>query len=76
VASKACVPEAEPVVDWGVGEGERESMPDAMDGLPIDRRTVSRVRSILRRERVRSSCFLLGGQVNMGPYLRGKKKER
>lgn len=40
------------------GEGDRDIMPEAMLGLPKDRSTVSRVRSILRRERVRISCFL------------------
>lgn len=33
-------------------------MPEAMLGFPSDRSTVSNVRSILRRERVRISCFL------------------
>lgn len=46
------------------GEGEREIMPEAMLGLPMDRRTVSSVRSILRKERVRISCFLGKGLVN------------
>jgi len=40
------------------GEDEREIMPEAMLGFPMVRRTVSRVRSILRKERVRTSCFL------------------
>ncbi len=40
------------------GEGEREIMPDAILGLPMDLKTVSRVFSILRRERVKISCFL------------------
>ena len=39
-------------------EDKREIMPKAMLEFPIDRRTVSRVRSILRKERVRISCFL------------------
>lgn len=42
---------------WAVGDGDRDTMPDVMPGLPIDRRTVSRVLSIFRSERVRSSCF-------------------
>ena len=54
VAMRACVP----CVVCADGDGERDSMPDAILGLPRDRRTVSRVRSILRRERVRISCFL------------------
>ena len=33
-------------------------MPEAILGFPRDRRTVSSVRSILRKERVRISCFL------------------
>ena len=33
-------------------------MPEAMLGLPNERSTVSSVRSILRSERVRISCFL------------------
>lgn len=41
-----------------VGDGDRESIPDAMLGFPRERRTVSRVRSILRKDRVRISCFL------------------
>jgi hypothetical protein len=40
------------------GEGERETMPEAMEGLPMERKTVSRVCSIFRKDRVRSSCFL------------------
>ena len=40
------------------GDGDREIMPEAILGLPSDRRTVSSVRSILRSERVRISCFL------------------
>ena len=40
------------------GEGDRDKMPEARAGLPRERSTVSRVRSILRRERVRISCFL------------------
>lgn len=51
-ARRACVPAV-----CAEGEGEREIMPEAMLGLPMDRRTVSRVRSILRNERVRISCF-------------------
>ena len=46
------------------GEGERESMPEVMLGLPSERRTVSRVLSILRKERVRISCFL-GLQISI-----------
>lgn len=47
-------------MDWvcAEGEGEREIIPDAILGLPIDLKTVSRVFSILRSERVRISCFL------------------
>ena len=33
-------------------------MPDVMLGFPMDLRTVSKVRSIFRRDLVRSSCFL------------------
>ena len=33
-------------------------MPEAMLGFPKERKTVSKVRSILRRERVKISCFL------------------
>ena len=43
------------------GEGERETIPEAMEdrpGLPMERNTVSRVFSIFRRERVSCSCFL------------------
>jgi hypothetical protein len=40
------------------GLGEREIIPLAMLGLPMLRSTVSSVRSILRRLRVRISCFL------------------
>ena len=40
------------------GEGDRERIPAASVGLPRERRTVSRVRSILRNERVKISCFL------------------
>lgn len=40
------------------GEGEREIMPEARLGFPMERRTVSSVFSIFRRERVRISCFL------------------
>lgn len=53
VASSGCEPW--PCPD---GEGEREIMPEAMLGLPNERSTVSSVRSILRSERVRISCFL------------------
>lgn len=49
------------------GEGEREIMPDAMLGLPMDLKTVSRVFSILRRDRVKISCFL---------YPRKNKRKR
>jgi hypothetical protein len=42
--------------------GERDTIPEVIPGLPIDRSTVSSVRSILRRERVRISCFLLQSQ--------------
>lgn len=52
-ASKAWV-----VAVWLEGEGDRDIYPEAISGLPIERRTVSNVRSIFRRERVRSSCFL------------------
>lgn len=38
-------------------------MPEAMLGFPNERRTVSSVRSILRSERVRISCFLGLGLV-------------
>lgn len=41
------------------GDGDRETMPDAMLGLPIDLSTVSKVRSIFLRDLVRSSCFLV-----------------
>lgn len=34
-------------------------MPDAIPGLPMDRKTVSRVRSIFLRDLVKSSCFLI-----------------
>lgn len=43
------------------GEGDRETIPEAkalIPGLLMDRKTVSNVRSILRRERVSNSCFL------------------
>jgi hypothetical protein len=53
LARRACVG-----AFWAEGDGEREIIPETMLGLPIDLRTVSRVFSILRRERVRSSCFL------------------
>ena len=46
---------------WAEGEGVRDTMPEAtalIPGLLMDRSTVSRVRSILRNERVSSSCFL------------------
>lgn len=43
---------------WLEGEGDLDIHPEAMSGLPIERRTVSNVRSIFRRERVSSSCFL------------------
>ena len=52
-ARRACVPAA-----CAEGEGEREFVPGGMPGLPMVRRTVSRVRSILRKERVSTSCFL------------------
>lgn len=42
-----------------IGEGDRETMPDAMLGLPIDLSTVSRVRSIFLSDLVKSSCFLV-----------------
>ena len=45
----------------GGGEGEAETMPDAREvnpGLAMVRRTVSSVRSILRNDFVRASCFL------------------
>lgn len=51
-----------------VGEGDRESIPDATLGFPRERRTVSRVRSILRKDRVRISCFLRQ-RVNFGVGL-------
>jgi len=41
------------------GDDERETMPDAMLGLPIDLSTVSKVRSIFLRDLVKSSCFLV-----------------
>jgi hypothetical protein len=41
------------------GEGDLETMPDAMLGFPIDLSTVSKVRSIFLRDLVRSSCFLV-----------------
>ena len=53
VASRGCDP-----CTWFDGDGDREIMPEAMLGLPNERSTVSSVRSILRRERVRISCFL------------------
>lgn len=41
-----------------LGDGEREIIPDAILGFPIDLNTVSSVFSILRSDRVKSSCFL------------------
>lgn len=41
-----------------LGDGEREERPSARAGLPIERRTVSSVRSIFRSERASTSCFL------------------
>ncbi len=41
------------------GEGDLETMPDAMLGFPIDLSTVSKVRSIFLSDLVRSSCFLV-----------------
>lgn len=41
------------------GEGDLETMPDAMPGFPIDLSTVSNVRSIFLRDLVKSSCFLV-----------------
>ena len=67
-ARSACVPTV-----CADGEGEREIMPEAMLGLPIERRTVSSVRSILRSERVRISCFLDEKGVKKGG---GKKRKR
>ncbi len=67
-ARSACVPAV-----CAKGEGEREIMPEAMLGLPIERRTVSRVRSILRSERVRISCFLSEKSVKKGGGRKRKK---
>ena len=56
------------------GDGDREIMPDAMLGLPIDLSTVSKVRSIFRRDLVRSSCFLvLELSVRMVDSLKSKR---
>ena len=41
-----------------LGEGDRDNIPEATEGLPRERRTVSNVRSIFRKERVKISCFL------------------
>jgi len=62
------------VVFWALGsagEGEREIMPEARLGFPMERRTVSIVFSIFRRERVRISCFLREGQTRTGEGERG-----
>ena len=40
------------------GDGDLDIIPEAILGLPIERRTVSNVRSIFLSERVSSSCFL------------------
>ena len=53
--SKALVLVATWILD---GEGDRDIMPDAILGFPMERRTVSSVLSIFRSERVRISCFL------------------
>lgn len=56
---RACVPWCEVAAALALsGLGEREIIPLAMLGLPMLRSTVSSVRSILRRLRVRISCFL------------------
>jgi hypothetical protein len=52
-ARSACVDAA-----WPEGEGERDTIPEARLGLPIERKTVSSVRSIFLRDRVNISCFL------------------
>lgn len=46
------------VADCGVGDGDRDDIPAVNAGLPMDFKTVSRVRSILRIDLVRISCFL------------------
>ena len=51
------------------GDGEREIIPEARLGFPMERRTVSIVFSIFRRERVRISCFLW--RVKEGPEREG-----
>jgi len=56
------------------GEGDLETIPDAMLGLPMDLSTVSRVRSIFLSDLVRSSCFLvLKLSVHMVESLRKKR---
>lgn len=42
----------------GSGDGDRETMPETILGFPMERRTVSKVFSILRRDRESNSCFL------------------
>lgn len=44
---------------WAEGEGERDTIPDAIPGFPIARNTVSRVRSTFLSDLVRISCFLI-----------------
>lgn len=50
---RACV-----FCDCKLGDGDRDIIPPARLGFPRERRTVSSVRSIFRKERVKISCFL------------------